>query len=101
MKQSELYKIIGKLTQSVNEVDALIASGKTDLTIDLSACTFISVEGLEWLEEMLMRANSHQAKVKFVNIPTTIYKVFKVAHIDNILEACGSAKPTGRDATTC
>ncbi len=37
-----------------------------------------------------MRADSLKAKVSFINVPPAVYKVFKVAHIDNILEAAGS-----------
>src|ERR1700722_19528461 len=90
MQETQLYKVTGQIAGSIDQVDKLLAEGKAELSIDLSGCTFISVEGLEWLEEMLMRANSLQAKVNFVRIPPVIYKVFKVAHIDNILEACGS-----------
>lgn len=95
MKTKQVCRITGHLTRRIDEVDKLLASGKTNLEIDFSACPFISVEGLEWLEEMLMRANSQQATVRFINIPPTLYKVFKVAHIDSILEASGSPRPAG------
>lgn len=100
MKEKQVYKITGKLDRGIDEVDKIVASGKTELTLDLAACTFISVEGLEWLEEMLMRANSHLIKVNFINIPPVLYKVFKVAHIDSILEASGSPRPTS-SAPSC
>lgn len=101
MKENQIRKITGELRGSVDEIDKLLASGTVDLTIDFTACTFISVEGLEWLEEMLMRAGSLQANVSFVNMPPPIYKVFKVAHIDSILHASGSPPPASSGAPVC
>lgn len=83
-------RVLGDLDHGLDEVDRLLAGSKDDVIIDMSACTFISVDGLEWLEELLMRAESMTAKVRLVNIPPPIYKVFKVAHLDCILKACGS-----------
>jgi hypothetical protein len=101
MKEKETRRITGELRSSVDEIDKLLATGKVDLTIDFTACTFISVEGLEWLEEMLMRAASLQANVNFVNMPPPIYKVFKVAHIDSILQASGSPPPASTGTAAC
>ena len=53
MKTQTTFKISEKLTRSLDEVDRTLASGNLDLQLDFSACTFISVEGLEWLEELL------------------------------------------------
>lgn len=100
MKENQAYTVTGHLNRCVDEIDKLLASG-ADVTIDFSSCTFISVEGLEWLEEMLMRANSLQAKVNFINIPPSLYKVFKVAHIDSILEASGSPRPASSGSKVC
>ena len=101
MNENQTCKITGQLRSSVDEIDKLLATGKVDLTIDFTACTFISVEGLEWLEEMLMRAASLQANVNFVNMPPPIYKVFKVAHIDSILQASGSPPPASTGTAAC
>jgi len=94
-------RIFGQLTRAVDEIDRLLASGIADLTIDFTACTFISVEGLEWLEELLMRAESSKTVVNFVNVPPAIYKVFKVAHIASISRACGSPNNFPPGTTAC
>jgi anti-anti-sigma regulatory factor len=101
MTEKREYKISGSLNRAIDEVDRLLAAGGAPLVIDFSHCTFVSVEGLEWLEEMLMRASSHSDQVRFINLPPTIYKVFKVAHIDNILAACGSPRPTSPGSAVC
>jgi anti-anti-sigma regulatory factor len=101
MLDSRPIRITGQLTRSIDEIDKLLAAGNANLSIDFSACTFISVEGLEWLEEILMRANSSKTNVIFVNIPPTIYKVFKVAHIDFILEAAGSPRSAVPGSAAC
>jgi len=94
-------RIYGQLTRAVDEIDRLLASGLAKLTIDFSTCTFISVEGLEWLEELLMRAESSKTVVSFVNVPPSIYKVFKVAHIASISRACGSPSSIPPGTTAC
>jgi anti-anti-sigma regulatory factor len=101
MKENQTRRITGQLRGSVDEIDKLLASGAGDLTLDFSACAFISVEGLEWLEEMLMRATSLQANVSFVNMPPPLYKVLKVAHIDSLLQASGSPRPASWSAPAC
>jgi len=91
MKQeTKTCKITGSLIGPQPEIDKLIASGKQDLVIDFSECVFISVPGLEWLTDMLSKAGAAGIKVNYVAIPPTLYKVFKVARISNILDACGS-----------
>jgi hypothetical protein len=87
---AHVCRILGQLNRSLDDVDKTLASGVSDLALDFSTCTFVSVEGLEWLEELLLRADSLKANVTFQNVPPTIYKVFKVAHIDSIARACGS-----------
>lgn len=89
-RQLEKVRIMGELERGLDHVDRLLARGKTDLEIDFSACTFISVDGLEWLEEFLLRADSLKASVKFVNVQSPVYKVFKVSHIDSLMRACGA-----------
>ena len=60
------------------------------MTLDFTGCKFISVDGLEWLEELLLRSDSLGSKVVFTNLVPPVYKVFKVAHIDSLLRACGA-----------
>jgi anti-anti-sigma regulatory factor len=94
-------RIYGQLTRAVDEIDRVLASGVPVLSIDFSTCTFISVEGLEWLEELLMRAESLKTKVSLVNVPPSIYKVFKVAHIASISRACGAPNNSPPGTTNC
>lgn len=88
--QIELVKLTGSLDKAKDDVDRLVASSNSDIVLDFSACTFVSVEGLEWLEELAIRLESKNVKVRFENIPPSIYKVFKVSHIDCVLKACGA-----------
>ncbi|MFA6211218.1 MAG: STAS domain-containing protein [Candidatus Obscuribacterales bacterium] len=89
-RQVEKVRIMGELERGLDHVDKILATGKTDVELDFSACTFISVDGLEWLEEFLLRADSLKSTVTFVNVQSPVYKVFKVAHIDSLMRACGS-----------
>lgn len=85
----EKVKIEGSLERRIESVDRLFAKGLADLELDFSACSFITVDGLEWLEELLLRADSTKSSVHFVGVPPTLYKVFKVSHIDSLMRACG------------
>jgi anti-anti-sigma regulatory factor len=89
-----VMQITGALERSLDYVDKAFASGN-DLILDLSSCPFITVEGLEWLEELLLRADSLRLKVRIVKINPVVYKVFKVAHIATILKACDSPLARG------
>jgi hypothetical protein len=93
----ERVRVLGSLDKGLDDVDRLLAQGKNDLELDFGACKFISVEGLEWLEELLLRADSASTKVRFVNLQPTQYKVLKVAHIDSLMRACGAP---GAEAST-
>ena len=88
-KDAAQFRLPGPLVKSLDEVDKLLASGSGDLNLDFSDCTFISVDGLEWLEEMLLRAQSKGVSISFSNVTPSVYKVFKVAHIDSVMGACG------------
>lgn len=88
-RQLEKIRIMGALERAIDVVDRQLAGGKNDIELDFSTCTFISVDGLEWLEEFLLRADSAKVEVRFSNVPPSIYKVFKVAHIDSLMRACG------------
>ncbi|MBX9770741.1 MAG: STAS domain-containing protein [Candidatus Obscuribacterales bacterium] len=93
--KAKSYAIIGQIKSSIPEVDGLLAQSPSELTLDFANATFISVEGIEWLEEFLLRCDSKGMKVTFENIPSDIYKVFKVVRIDKIMKACGMLPITG------
>lgn len=95
MKTQAVFKIPAKLARSVDEVDRMLATGNLDLALDFGICTFITVDGLEWLEELLLRAASLSSEVRLININPVLYKVFKVSRIDHVLKACGGAAPSG------
>jgi hypothetical protein len=78
------------LSRQIDEVDLTLANGTADLVLDFAQCNFITVDGLEWLEELLLRSESLSSRVSFANVSPSVYKVFKVARIDVILKACGS-----------
>lgn len=88
-REAVSFRLPGPLVKGVDEVDKLLAEGNGDLKLDFADCTFISVEGLEWLEEMLLRAQSRGVVITFSNVTPSVYKVFKVAHIDSVMSACG------------
>jgi anti-anti-sigma regulatory factor len=90
MTEQKVFSLTGTLDRPVEDVERAVAAGGNEIRIDLNATTFITVDGLEWLEELLLRANSVQSDVRFQNVPPSIYKVFKVAHINSLLAACGS-----------
>lgn len=83
------FRLPGPLDKGVAEVDKLLANAKGNLGLDFADCTFISVDGLEWLEEMLLLAQSKGVTVRFSNVTPSVYKVFKVAHIDSVMQSCG------------
>lgn len=89
-KNQALFLVPNNLSRQLDEVDLTLANGNLDLQLDFSDCNFISVEGLEWLEELLMRAESLSARVELKGVKPSIYKAFKVARIDSVLKACGS-----------
>ena len=89
-KKRSVFEIPASLSKQVDEADRALANGDTDVELDFSNCKFISVEGLEWLEELLLRAESSHNDVILKSVHPTVYKVFKVARIDAVLKACGS-----------
>lgn len=88
-RQVEKIHIMGHLERALDDVDRALAAGTHDIELDFAACTFISVDGLEWLEEFLLRADSAKIAVRFTHVQPSVYKVFKVAHIDSLMRACG------------
>lgn len=93
-RRNEVLQIQGPLERGIDHIDRTLATG-VNLTLDFANCKFITVEGLEWLEELLLRSDSLGSKVVFTNLVPSVYKVFKVAHIDSLLRACGApSQPT-------
>ena len=97
--QFEPVRIMGALDKAQDDIDRLVADTKSDIVVDFAACTFVSVEGLEWLEELVIRLESRDIEVRFENIPPSIYKTFKVSHVDCILKACGA--PSSAQGPVC
>ena len=94
LAEPTVVTISGALERGIDQIDKTLASG-VDMIIDFSDCTFVSVDGLEWLEELMLRATSLQSTVRMVKMRPTVYKVFKVAHIQSLLKACDSPVPRG------
>ncbi|HEY9775689.1 MAG TPA: STAS domain-containing protein [Planktothrix sp.] len=92
-KHTEVVQVAERLERALDAVDRYLASGN-DVTLDFSTCDFISVDGIEWLEEVLLRSESLAADVTFINLNPKLYKVFKVAHIDSLQKACGAPSST-------
>jgi hypothetical protein len=94
-RQSEVLAISGPLERGIDQIDRTLATG-VNLVLDFNDCKFISVDGLEWLEELLLRSDSLGSTIEFTNLTPSVYKVFKVAHIDSLLRACGApSRSTG------
>ncbi len=94
-RRSEVLTISGPLERGIDSIDRTLATG-VNLILDFTGCKFITVDGLEWLEELLLRSDSLGSTVEFTNLTPSVYKVFKVAHIDSLLRACGApSRPTG------
>lgn len=95
MRTKTVFRIPETLGKAIDEIDRTLAGGNLDLVLDFTDSTFISVDGLEWLEELLMRCGSLNSEISLVNITPSIYKVFKVARIDSVLRASGGVMPSG------
>ncbi len=61
---------------------------RREIFLDFKKISFISVYLLERLTQFVTRAKDLNVKVKIVNLSPTIYKVFQVARVKNILEVC-------------
>jgi len=94
IEPSETIILAGSLDRGVEEVDRILAADKANIVLDFKNCTFITVDGLEWLEELLLRAESKKHDISITNVQPTVYKVFKVSHTDSILRACGAPATT-------
>ena len=61
---------------------------KKEITLDFTRVTFISVYYLGRLEQFVDRARELGVSFQIINILPSIYKVFQVAKVRNILEIC-------------
>lgn len=98
IRPTELLNMPIRLERAVDAADRALAQGN-NVILDFASCQFITVDGLEWLEEILLRSESLSSKVTFVNLPPPLYKVFKVAHIDSLQKACGA--PSAAFGSVC
>jgi len=89
IRPTETLSMPSRLERAVDAADRALASGN-NVTLDFGNCQFVTVDGLEWLEEILLRSESFKSKVTLVNLKPQLYKVFKVAHIDSLQKACGA-----------
>lgn len=59
-----------------------------ELNVDFEDVSFISVYFLERLENFTQGARKLAVKIRLINVQPSIYKVFQVARVKNILESC-------------
>lgn len=85
--------LVGEMNS--NEVTDLIFNSqeelllrKEDISLNFKNITFVSVYFLERLENLVERALDLNVKVNITNIQPSVYKVFQVARIESILQAC-------------
>lgn len=83
----------GEITSS-ETIDTLFNTLENDLLdrkeieINLKNVSFISVYFLERLEKLIQRGKDLNVKVQISNVQPTIYKVFQVARVKDILTVC-------------
>lgn len=82
-------KIISKeiIDTIFNDLDKQLLARK-ETSLDLGKVTFISVYFLERLEKLVSKAIELNVKVQIKNVQPSVYKVFQVSRIKEILEAC-------------
>ena len=64
------------------------ALDQTEIILDFNDLSFISVYFLESLESFIKKIKGLNLGIKIINMQPSIYKVFQVARIKNILEVC-------------
>ena len=75
-------------------VDAIFNTLENDLLdnmeveVDFKNVSFISVYFLERLENYIKRAQELNVRIKLLNVQPSIYKVFQVTRIKDVLTAC-------------
>jgi hypothetical protein len=76
MQTQQRFAMPRDLAKAIDEVDRALAADNNGVVL-------------------LLRSESYNAPVNFVNVPPKLYKVFKVAKIDSVLKACGGAANQG------
>lgn len=74
----------------INGAKKFADESQSPVLINFAECTFITVDGLEWLEEFVSCVEASGKHCRFENMAPSIYKVFKVARIDCLLRSCGA-----------
>ena len=61
---------------------------RKEIVLDFSRVTFIPVYFLERLEKLVNRARDLSVEIRIANVLPSIYKVFQVGRVKEILEIC-------------
>ncbi|MBI3590261.1 MAG: hypothetical protein HY094_02645 [Candidatus Melainabacteria bacterium] len=64
------------------------ALDRNEILINFQNLVFVSVYFLEKLESFIEKAKKLNVKVQIKNVPPSIYKVFRVARVNEILKLC-------------
>lgn len=83
-------KVPAYFNGEINGAKKFANETQSPILINFAECTFISVDGLEWLEEFVAGVELSGKHCRFENMAPSIYKVFKVARIDCLLRSCGA-----------
>lgn len=75
-----------KISSIFNDLGKQILD-KREITIDLQKVTFISVYFLERLEEFVERAKTLNVVVRITNVQPSVYKVFQVGRVKEIINS--------------
>ena len=79
-------EVVNKL---FDELDGeLLDRNQQNIVLDFEKVIFISVYFLERLENLVHKAKELNVRVQINNIQPSVYKVFQVARVKNILEVC-------------
>ncbi|MBI2996114.1 MAG: hypothetical protein HYY52_05345 [Candidatus Melainabacteria bacterium] len=61
---------------------------KREISLNFEKINFISVYFLERLENFVNKAKSLDVKIQIINVHPSVYKVFQVSRIKDILNTC-------------
>lgn len=87
---TKTLKVPAYFDGEIQGAQEFLDESQSSVVINFAQCTFITVDGLEWLEEYVTRVEDRKKSCRFENLKPSIYKVFKVARIDCLLRSCGS-----------
>ena len=94
MKTQNINELLKDAITSSEIIDTIFNTLENDLLdrkeieINLKNVSFISVYFLERLEKLIQRAKDLNVTVQISNVQPTIYKVFQVARIKDVLAVC-------------